>query len=86
MWCFRAGSEDSRIGLEEEAVLPGPLYPEKPFLVGSRVFDGGSRVSWGDTYLDAPGAKVCFPQTHLYRGWLMPPTKNTLILRDPPSI
>lgn len=81
---FRAGSEDGRIGSEEEAVLPGPLYPEKPFLVGSSMFDGGSRVSWGETYLDVPGARAPSPQTHLYRGWLMPPTKKTLILLMPP--
>jgi len=42
---FNGGSEDSRIGSEEEAVLPGPLYPEKPFLVGPRMFDASSRVS-----------------------------------------
>lgn len=29
---FRRGSEDSRIGSEEEVVVYGPLYPEKPFL------------------------------------------------------
>lgn len=49
---------------------------------GPRMFDGGRRVSWGETYLDAPGARVPSPQTHLYRVWLMPPTKSTLILLD----